>query len=61
MMMKMKMKMEKMKMKMKMKCSVPNSSDGPIFEKRRAKDGRFLNKNTGVRRAKRRAKFKLVF
>ena len=31
--------------------SVPNSSDGPIFEKRRAKDGRFFNKNTGVRRA----------
>ena len=24
--------------------SVPNSSDGPIFEKRRAKDGRFLTK-----------------
>ena len=31
--------------------SVPNSSDGPIFEKRMAKDGRFFNKNTGVRRA----------
>jgi hypothetical protein len=31
--------------------SVPNSSDKPIFEKRRAKDGHFFNKNTGVRRA----------
>ena len=39
-------------------CSVPNSSDEPIFEKRRAKDGHFFNKNTDVRRAKRRAKFK---
>merc|ERR1719490_660960 len=40
-------------------CSVTNSSDGLIFVKRRAKDGRFFSKNTGVRRAKRRAKFKL--
>ena len=39
--------------------SVTNSSDGLIFVKRRAKDGRFFSKNTGVRRAKRRAKFKL--
>ena len=30
--------------------SVPNSSDGLIFVKRRAKDRRFLDKNTGVRR-----------
>ena len=35
----------------KLGSSVPNSSDEPIFEKRRAKDGRFFNKNTGVRRA----------
>ena len=39
--------------------SVTNSSDGLIFVKRRAKDGRFLRKNMGVRRAKIRAKFKL--
>ena len=32
--------------------SVPNSSDGLIFAKRRALDGRFLDKNTGFRRAK---------
>ena len=32
--------------------SVTNSSDGLIFVKRRAKDGRFFSKNTGVRRAK---------
>ena len=31
------------------RCSVPNSSDGPIFEKRRATDGHFFNKNTGVK------------
>ena len=41
-------------------CSVPNSSDRPIFVKRRVKDGRFLNKNTGVRRAQRRAKLKFL-
>ena len=35
--------------------SVPNSSDRLIFVKRRAKNGRFLDKNTGVRRAQRRA------
>ena len=29
-----------------------NSSDGVIFVKRRALDGRFLDKNTGFRRAK---------
>ena len=40
-------------------CSVTTSSDGLIFVKRRAKDGRVFSKNTGVRRAKRRAKFKL--
>ena len=39
--------------------SVTNSSDGLIFVKRRAKDGRLFSKNTGIRRAKRRAKFKL--
>ena len=39
------------------KCSVPNSSDGLIFVKRRALDGPFLDKNTGFRRAHRRAKF----
>ena len=39
--------------------SVTTSSDGLIFVKRRAKDGRFFSKNTGIRRAKRRAKFKL--
>ena len=39
-------------------CSVTNSADGLIFVKRRAKDGHFFRKNTGVRRAKRRAKFK---
>ena len=38
-------------------CSVPNSSDGLIFVKRRALDGPFLGKNTGFRRAHRRAKF----
>ena len=38
--------------------SVANSSDGLIFVKRRAKDGRFLYKNTGVRRAQRLAKFR---
>ena len=38
-------------------CSVPNSSDGLIFVKRRALDGPFLDKNTGFRRAHRRAKF----
>ena len=38
--------------------SVPNSSEGIILVKRRAKDGRFFSKNTGDRRAKRRAKFK---
>ena len=32
--------------------SVPNSSYGFIFVKRRAKDGRYYSKNTGVRRAK---------
>ena len=32
--------------------SVPNSSYGFIFVKRRAKDGRYFSKNTGVRRAK---------
>ena len=37
--------------------SVPNSSDEPIFIKRRALDGPFLDKNTGFRRAHRRAKF----
>ena len=37
--------------------SVPNSSDGLIFLKRRALDGPFLDKNTGFRRAHRRAKF----
>ena len=42
-------------------CSVPNSSDMPIFEKWRAEDGCFLNKNTGVRRAKRRAELKFLF
>ena len=31
--------------------SVPNSSDGLIFVKRRALDGPFLDKNTGFRRA----------
>ena len=41
-------------------CSVTTSSDGLIFVKRRAKDGRFFSKNTGVRRAKRRAKFKFL-
>ena len=30
-----------------------------IFVKRQAKDGRYFSKNTGVRRAKRRAKLKL--
>ena len=39
-------------------CSVPNSSDWPIFEKRQAKDGHFFDKNTGIRWAKRWAKFK---
>ena len=38
-------------------CSVPNSSDGLIFVKRRALDGPFLDKNTDFRRAHRRAKF----
>ena len=37
--------------------SVPNSSDGLIFVKRQALDGPFLDKNTGFRRAHRRAKF----
>ena len=37
--------------------SVPNSSDELIFVKRRALDGPFLDKNTGFRRAHRRAKF----
>ena len=37
-------------------CSVPNSSDRLIFVKRRA----FFSKNTGVRRAKRRAKLKFL-
>ena len=41
--------------------SVPNSSDGLIFVKRRATDGHYFGKNTGVRRAKRRAKFKSNF
>ena len=40
--------------------SVPNSSDGLIFVKIRAKDGRFFNKNMGVRRAQRRAKLKVI-
>ena len=40
-------------------CSVTTSSDGLIFVKRQAKEGRFFSKNTGVIRAKRRAKFKL--
>ena len=39
-------------------CSVASSWDGLIFGKIRAKDGRFFSKNTGVRRAKRQAKFK---
>ena len=43
------------------KRSVPNSSDGLIFVKSRAKDGRFFSKNTGVRRAKRRAKLKFLW
>ena len=38
--------------------SVANSSDGLIFGERRAL---FFNKNTGIRRAKRQAKFKLLF
>ena len=38
--------------------SVANSSDGLTFVKRRAKDGRFLYKNTGVRRAQRLAKLR---
>ena len=37
--------------------SVPNSSHGLFSVKRRAKDGRFFSKSTGVRRAQRRAKF----
>ena len=37
--------------------SVPNSSDELIFVKRRALDGPFFDKNTGFRRAHRRAKF----
>ena len=41
----------------KRESSVTTSSDGLIFVKRRAKDGRFFSKNTGIRRAKRRAKF----
>ena len=40
-----------------MQPSVPNSSDELIFVKRRALDGPFLDKNTGFRRAHRRAKF----
>ena len=44
--------------------SVANSSDGLIFGKRQAKDGRktgaFFSKNTGARQAKRRAKFKFL-
>ena len=39
------------------RCSVSNSSDELIFVKRRALDGPFLDKNTGFRRAHRRAKF----
>ena len=39
------------------KCSVPNSSDELIFVERRALDGPFLDKNTGFRRAHRRAKY----
>ena len=41
--------------------SVPNSSDGLIFVKRQAKDGRYFSKNTGVRLAKRWAKLKLLW
>ena len=41
--------------------SVPNSSDGLIFVKRRAKEGLFFFKNTGVRRAQRRAKIKFLW
>ena len=44
--------------------SVPNSSDGPIFEKRRAKDGLFLTKIRaldGRKDGRRRAKFKFLF
>ena len=44
--------------------SVPNSSDGSIFEKRRAKDGRFLTKIRaldGRKDGRRRAKFKFLF
>ena len=44
--------------RMKRLLSVPNSSDGLIFVKIQAKDGRFLSKNTDIRLAKRRAKFK---
>ena len=40
--------------------SVPNPSDELIFVKRRALDGPFLDKNTGFRRAHRRAKFKFL-
>ena len=40
--------------------SVPNSSDVLILVKRRAKDGRFLDKNTSIRRAERRAKLKFL-
>ena len=40
--------------------SVPNSSDGLIFVKGRAKDRRVLDKNTGVRRAQRRANLRFL-
>ena len=33
-------------------CSVPNSSDELIFVKIRAKDGHFLDKNTGAKTGK---------
>ena len=33
-------------------CSVPNSSDELIFVKIRAKDGHFLEKNTGAKTGK---------
>ena len=42
----------------KSKSSVPNSSNGLIFVKIRAKEGCFFGKNTRIGRANRRAKFK---
>ena len=41
----------KSELKDKTSSSVPNSTDGLIFVKRRALDGPFLDKNTGFRRA----------